>query len=66
MLHYSLPYFSAALLIAFLGANRPMGFWGYFFSSLLLTPVMGLLLLLTSSSKPGFMNTDENTDENSA
>jgi hypothetical protein len=28
-----------------------MGFWGYFFSSLLLTPLMGILLLLASDPK---------------
>ncbi len=52
MLNYSIPYFAAALLIAFLGINRTMGFWGYFFASLMLTPVMGILLLLTSGAKP--------------
>lgn len=51
MLNYSIPYFCAALLIGFLGINRKMGFWGYFFSSLLLTPVMGVLLLLASDPK---------------
>jgi hypothetical protein len=61
MLNYSLPYFCAALLIGFLGVNRKMGFWGHFFSSLLLTPVMGLLLLLASDSKTQNDNTNEKT-----
>jgi hypothetical protein len=52
MLHYSVPYFICALIIAFLGVNRKMGFWGYFFSSLMLTPVMGILLLLASDAQP--------------
>ncbi len=43
--------FFASLLIALLGMNRKMGFWGYFFSSLLLSPLMGILLLLVSDSK---------------
>jgi hypothetical protein len=51
MANYSLPYIGAALLIALLGINRTMGFWGYFFASLLLSPVMGLLLLLVSGAK---------------
>ncbi len=51
MLHYSLPYLCVALLIGILGTHRKMGFWGYFFSSLLLTPLMGILLLLASDPK---------------
>jgi hypothetical protein len=42
----------ACFLIALLGINRKMGFWGYFFSSLLLSPVIGILLLLVSDPKP--------------
>ncbi|MCX7092615.1 MAG: hypothetical protein NTY50_04095 [Methylobacter sp.] len=60
MLNYSLPYFAASLLIGLLGINRKMTFWGYFFSSLLLTPVMGLLLLLASDPKPKPNVTAEN------
>jgi predicted PurR-regulated permease PerM len=51
MLHYSIYYLGVTLLIALLGFNRTMGFWGYFFASLLLTPIMGVLLLLTSGRK---------------
>jgi hypothetical protein len=51
MLNYTFPYFAASLIIAFLGVNRKMGFWGYFFSSLMLTPVMGILLLLASDPR---------------
>lgn len=43
--------FIACLMIGLLGTNRKMGFWGYFFSSLLLTPLMGILLLLASDKK---------------
>jgi hypothetical protein len=28
-----------------------MGFWGYFFASLVLTPIMGLLLVLVSGKR---------------
>lgn len=56
---YSIPYFAASVLIALLGTNRTMGFWGYFFASLLLTPVMGLLLLLTSGPKSKPQKPDE-------
>jgi hypothetical protein len=34
--------------IAFFGTNRKFGFWGYFFASMLLTPLIGLLLVISS------------------
>lgn len=37
------------LLIASLGRNRKFGFWGYFFASLLLTPFLGMILVIASS-----------------
>lgn len=40
-----------SFFIALLGTNRKLGFWGYFFGSLLLTPFVGLILLLASDSK---------------
>ena len=42
----------ASLVIAYLGKYRKMGFWGYFFASMLLTPMMGLLLLFASDPRP--------------
>jgi hypothetical protein len=39
-------------IIAFFGTHRKMGFWGYFFASILMTPIIGLLLLFASDSKP--------------
>ncbi|MDU9049122.1 MAG: hypothetical protein Q3M30_09735 [Candidatus Electrothrix sp. Rat3] len=39
------------LLIGFLGRYRKFGFWGYFFGSLLLTPLIGIILLLASDPK---------------
>ena len=40
-----------SLVIAFLGRHRKLGFWGYFFGSLLLTPLIGIVLLLASDPK---------------
>ena len=40
-----------SFVVALLGKNRKMGFWGYFFGSLLLTPIIGLLLVLASDTK---------------
>lgn len=44
--------FVASVIVGLMGRNRKMGFWGYFFGSLLLTPIIGLLLVLASDSKP--------------
>ncbi|MFZ5585472.1 MAG: hypothetical protein ACOZHQ_06040 [Thermodesulfobacteriota bacterium] len=45
-------YVVASLFIAFLGMNRKFGFWGYLFCSLLLTPFVGLIVLLASDRRP--------------
>jgi uncharacterized membrane protein len=37
-----------SLLIAILGRRFRFGFWGYFFGSLLLTPVFGFLLYVAA------------------
>lgn len=37
-----------AIMIGFFGRNRRFRFWGYFFSSVLLTPIVGILLLLAA------------------
>ncbi len=39
------------LFIGFIGRYRKLGFWGYFFASLLLTPLIGVVLLLVSDPK---------------
>ena len=45
-------YVGSSFLIALLGKNRKFGFWGYFFASLLLTPVIGIILILASDPRP--------------
>lgn len=37
-----------SLLIAIVGRKYRFGFWGYFFGSILLTPLIGFLLLLAA------------------
>jgi hypothetical protein len=37
-----------SVLIAVAGRRFRFGFWGYFFGSILLTPVIGLLLLVAA------------------
>lgn len=41
-------YLALCLVVAFLGAGRKMSFYGYFFASLLLTPLVGGFLVLVS------------------
>ncbi|RLC18649.1 MAG: hypothetical protein DRI57_08140 [Deltaproteobacteria bacterium] len=41
-------YFLLSFVIALAGWNRKMGFWGYLFSSIIFSPLIGLLLVLVS------------------
>jgi Na+/glutamate symporter len=41
-------YLALCFAVALLGVGRKMGFYGYFFASLLLTPIVGGLLVLIS------------------
>ncbi len=49
---YFLYYLLICLVTAAIGYNRKLGFWGYFFASILLTPLIGLLLVIVSSKNP--------------
>ncbi len=44
-------YVLLAILIAILGRNKTMGFWGYLFGSLVLTPVVGFILVMVSAER---------------
>ena len=48
--------FVLSLLVGLLGMNSRIGFWGNFFASLLLTPLVGLLLVIASGSKKSSHN----------
>jgi uncharacterized membrane protein len=37
-----------SLIIGYLGRHRKLGFWGLFFGSMFLTPLIGLVILLAS------------------
>ena len=39
-------------LVAYIGKDRKFGFWGYFLCSFLLTPIIGLVIVLASDKKP--------------
>ena len=38
-------YLALCLVAAVAGRNRRIGFWGYFFSSVIFTPIISLLFL---------------------
>jgi hypothetical protein len=40
--------FGMCYFIGVLGRNRKLGFWGHFFASLLLTPLIGMLLIVAT------------------
>lgn len=43
----------ASILIGYLGRHRRMGFWGMAFCSIVLTPLVGLIILMvTDDVKP--------------
>lgn len=44
-------YVGLAIVIGIFGRNRKLGGWGYFFASIMLTPMLGLLLLLASDPR---------------
>ncbi len=44
-------YFALSFVVAVAGWNRKMGFWGYLFVSILLSPLVGLMMVLVSGEK---------------
>ena len=48
MIWFSILLFVLSLCVAWLGRDRKLGFWGYFFASLLLSPLIGARLVLVS------------------
>lgn len=40
-----------SVVVGFVGSNRKVGFWGAFFLSLILSPVIGLIIALVSKDK---------------
>jgi hypothetical protein len=45
-----------SLALAYFGRRSTMGFWGLFFASVLLTPVVGVILfLVTRKTEPSYI-----------
>ncbi|MBF0518956.1 MAG: hypothetical protein HQK92_04455 [Nitrospirae bacterium] len=51
MIEYIILYVLGSLIIAMFGANRKLGFWGYFFASLLFSPFIGIILFFASDKR---------------
>lgn len=47
----ALAYIALCFIIALIGTNRKFGYWGYFFCSLFLTPIVGSIVLLGSDPR---------------
>ncbi|HEY1110541.1 MAG TPA: hypothetical protein VGE76_17960 [Opitutaceae bacterium] len=45
-----LPYVLFALFVGYLGSARKFGFWGNFFVTLVLTPLVGVVVLLAQEA----------------
>ncbi|MGD9638621.1 MAG: hypothetical protein AB7U85_06140 [Alphaproteobacteria bacterium] len=41
-----------SVIVGAIGENRKFGFWGYFFASVLMTPIVGAMLVLASDAPP--------------
>ncbi len=48
MVEYIIAYLLFCAYIGHLGSDRRLGFWGYFFFSIIITPVIGLVLVFAS------------------
>lgn len=39
-------------IVGYVGKGRKFGFWGYFFCSVLFTPIIGLIITFASDKRP--------------
>ena len=50
---FFIAYVILALIVALLGRNKAIGFWGFFLLSLILTPVVtGIFMIINRDRKP--------------
>jgi hypothetical protein len=45
-------YLAVCAILGFIGRRTKLGFWGYFFGSIILSPILGLIILLVSDHHP--------------
>ncbi len=51
MFNYSFIYVAVCALIGYWGRDRKFGFWGFFAGALLLTPLLGVVLVLIADKR---------------
>ncbi len=51
MTNLSFIYVAVCALVGYFGRDRKFGFWGYFIGALLLTPLVGVVLVLVSEKR---------------
>jgi hypothetical protein len=56
MIVIAFAYLGLCVCIALIGSNRKFGYWGYFFCSLFLTPIIGAIIMLGSDKRPKKIN----------
>lgn len=50
---FAIAYVILALIVALLGRNKAIGFWGFFLLSLILTPIVtGIFMIIYRDRKP--------------
>ena len=59
-----LAFVVGSLIVGYLGRNCRFGFWGNFFASMLLSPLVGILLVLAADPKaaPGNQEAPDDLD----
>jgi hypothetical protein len=62
MMLFAFAYLVLCFFVAILGSGRPLRFWGYFLSSLLLTPFVGLLLVYAAGDNRATPSRHEHHD----
>lgn len=45
-------YILFCVIVGFAGRRREFGFWGFFFFSLIVTPIVGLLTVIGATPRP--------------
>jgi hypothetical protein len=46
-----LGYLILCTIVAILGRNKTIGFWGFFFFSVILTPIIGISILIIAKDR---------------
>ena len=48
---FFLVYIVLCIFVGIVGMNRKFGFWGYFFASVALTPLIGIIMVFASDKR---------------